>query len=171
MDKNLVYSVLPLLALSAVLQVVMGNLDLGIFSFPVNVALLLALGGILYVLTRERVGERFMSALASAHAAYPHREFLRDECRAAYDGHFLGLDYHTRTDDNLLHDNTVDFQEEENVVSIRDHITDIYCPKSEKLFDNTEFMYKFARLLTRARFFCLWRKVHCIMSNPLIRLI
>lgn len=69
MDKNLVYSVLPLLALSAVLQVVMGNLDLGIFSFPVNVALLLALGGILYVLTRERVGERFMSALASAHAA------------------------------------------------------------------------------------------------------
>ena len=55
--------------------------------------------------------------------------------------------------------------------SIRDRITDIYCPKSEKLFDNTEFMYKFARLLTRARFFCLWRKVHCIMSNPLIRLI
>lgn len=69
MDKNLVYSVLPLLALSAVLQVVMGNPDLGIFSFPVNVALLLALGGILYVLTRERMGERFMSALASAHAA------------------------------------------------------------------------------------------------------
>lgn len=69
MNRNLAYSVLPLLALSAVLQAIMGNPDLGIFSFPVNVALLLALGGVLYVLTKERMGERCLSALSSAHAA------------------------------------------------------------------------------------------------------
>lgn len=69
MNKDLAYSVIPLLALSVVLQVIMGNPDLGIFSFPVNVVLFLALGGVLYVLAKERVGEHFVKALSSARAA------------------------------------------------------------------------------------------------------
>ena len=54
MGKRLAYIFIPVLLAAALLQIVFGNPDLRAFAFPVNVAILLALAGGLYVLNRER---------------------------------------------------------------------------------------------------------------------
>ena len=68
MGKRLAYIFIPVLLAAALLQIVFGNPDLRAFAFPVDVAILLALAGGLYVLNRERGDSRTVAALASGTA-------------------------------------------------------------------------------------------------------
>lgn len=60
---------IPLLLVAALLQVILGNPDLSVFAFPVNVAIVLVLFGGLYVLNREYATSRFVAVLASGRTA------------------------------------------------------------------------------------------------------
>lgn len=68
MGKHLAYLFVPVLLVAAGVQWAFGNPDIRIFAFPVNVAVLLALTGGLYVLNRERRNSRWTAALASGYA-------------------------------------------------------------------------------------------------------
>ena len=69
MGKRLLYLFALVFLAAALLQFFLGNPDPGIFAFPVNAVMLLALVGGLYVLYREKAKSPLVASLSSGQAA------------------------------------------------------------------------------------------------------
>lgn len=68
MGKILAYTYVPTLLLAAVFHFIFGQVDVRVFAFPVNIAILLILVGGLYVLNREKGECRWVVAFSSGYA-------------------------------------------------------------------------------------------------------
>lgn len=64
--KSILSIILLLLLLFSIVQLVMGNIDLSLFAFPVNIALLLLLLGTTYVLYKEKKESKMVKAFMSS---------------------------------------------------------------------------------------------------------